>query len=380
MAEETELERTEPASPRRLEQARERGQVPRSPELSTFAVLLAAGGGLLMMGSALVESLMRIMRAGLTVDRVAAFDTSQLAERLYQGASAALMGFLPLFAVVVAVAILAPALVSGWLFTFQAVQPDFSRLNPLWGLKRILSWYGALELAKAVLKTLVIGGVAVWAVWAKRAEMASLVSEPLETGLAHLGELLGFAFLAIAGAFAAIVALDVPFQIWDHRRQLRMTPQEARAELRETEGDPRIKDRIRRLQREVARRRMMAELPRAAVVVSDPGRQAVALKYTQETMRAPRVVAKGAMLVADRIVEMAGASGVPVLRAAPLARALFSRCEVGEEIPGALYDTVAEALAWAYQVRRFEAEGGEPPREPAALAVPPQLDPGAAPS
>jgi flagellar biosynthetic protein FlhB len=378
MAEETDLERTEPASPRRLEQARERGQVPRSPELSTFAVLLAAGGGLLMMGSALVETLKRIVRAGLTLDRAAAFDTSQLVERLYQSALTALSGFSPLFILVVVVAILAPTLVSGWLFTLQAVQPDFSRLNPLRGLRRILSWHGAIELGKAVLKTLVIGGVAVWAIWAERAEMASLAREPLESGLAHLGDLLGFTFLAIAAAFALIVAVDVPFQIWDHHRQLRMTRQEVREELKETEGDPQIKARIRSLQREVARRRMMAEVPKAQVVVTNPDHYAVALKYTEGAMRAPRVVAKGVMLVADRIVELARANRVPILRAPRLARALFFHSEVGEEIPGTLYNAVAEVLAWVYQLRRFEAEGGEPPREPVALPVPPELDPRAA--
>ncbi len=148
MAEESDLERTEPASQRRLEQARERGQVPRSPELATFAVLMAAGGGMIVMGGALVESLERIMRAGLTLDRASAFDTALISARLYEGAAAALVGFAPLFIVVVLAAILAPLLVSGWLFTFQALQPDFSRLNPLNGIKRILSWHGVIELGR----------------------------------------------------------------------------------------------------------------------------------------------------------------------------------------------------------------------------------------
>jgi len=343
-------------------------------------VLLAAGGGMIIMGGALVESLQKIMRAGLTLDRASAFDTARITAHLYEGAAAALLGFAPLFLVVALAAILAPLLVSGWLFTFQALEPDFSRLNPLNGLKRILSWHGAIELGKALLKTVVIGGVAAWVVWAERGEIVSLLAAPVAPGLAHLGGLLGHTFLVIAGAFALIVAVDVPFQIWDHHRQLRMTKEEVRQELKETEGDPQLKARIRGLQREVARRRMMAEVPKADVVVTNPDHYAVALRYTERTMRAPRVVAKGSLLVAERIVEVARENDVPILRAPPLARALFAHAEVGREIPGALYNAVAEVLAWVYQVRRFESGEGERPLEPGALPVPAQLDPGRAPA
>jgi flagellar biosynthesis protein FlhB len=376
MAEESDLERTEPASERRLQQARERGQVPRSPELSTFAVLIAAGGGLMFMGSALLDTLSRVMRAGLTLDRNAAFDTSALGIRLLDGAASALLGFAPWFLLVAIVAILAPMLVSGPLFTFESLQPDFSRLNPARGLGRIFSWHGLIELGKAVLKSLLIGGVAAWAIWSARAEMVALVSEPLGSGLAHLAHLLGMTFLIIAGALALVVLVDVPFQIWDHHRQLRMTREELRQELKETEGDPQVKARIRSLQREAARRRMMAEVPKADVVVTNPDHYAVALRYAEGRMRAPRVVAKGSMLIAERILEIAQSASVPVLRAPPLARALFAHAQVGQEIPGPLYGAVAEVLAWVYQLRRFEAAGGERPREPSGLSVPPELDPG----
>jgi flagellar biosynthetic protein FlhB len=378
MAEESDLERTEPASERRLQQARERGQVPRSPELSTFAVLIAAGGGLMFMGSALLDTLTRVMRAGLTLDRDAAFDTGSLAQRLLDSAANALIGFAPWFLLVAIVAILVPMLISGPLFTLQSMQPDFSRLNPTRGLGRIFSWHGLVELAKAVLKSALIGGVAAWAIWSERAEMAGLVSEPAGLGLAHLAHLLGMTFLIIAGALAVVVVVDVPFQIWDHHRQLRMTREELRQELKETEGDPQVKARIRSLQREAARRRMMAEVPKADVVVTNPDHYAVALRYAEGRMRAPRVVAKGAMLIAERIVEIAQDASVPVLRSPPLARALFAHADVGQEIPGALYNAVAEVLAWVYQLRRFEASGGERPREPSRLRVPPELDPGPA--
>jgi flagellar biosynthetic protein FlhB len=212
-------------------------------------------------------------------------------------------------------------------------------------------------------------------VWAARAEIVALVSEPVRPGLAHLAHLLGASFLIIAGAMALIVVVDVPFQIWDHGRQLRMTRDEVRQELRETEGDPQLKARIRSIQRDVARRRMMGQVPKADVVVTNPEHYAVALKYTEGRMRAPRVVAKGATLIAQRIVELARSHEVPVLRAPPLARALFVHAQVGQDIPAALYNAVAEVLAWVYQLRRFETAGGARPHEPSGLPVPPELDP-----
>jgi flagellar biosynthesis protein FlhB len=377
MAEESDLERTEPASQRRLDEAREQGQVARSPELSTFAVLLAAGGGLMLTGPGLLDGLVRVMRTGLTLDREASFDTGQMTERLYHAAVGALLGLSPVLLVVAVVAIVAPMLLSGWLFTFQPVRPDFGRLNPASGLSRILSWLGLVEFGKAICKTLIIGGVAAWVVWTQRAEMMGLISEPVEPGLRHLAHLLGFGFLAISGALVLVVLVDVPFQIWDHARQLRMTKDEVRQEVRESEGNPEVKARIRSLQREATRSRMMSEVPNADVIVTDTDRYAVALKYREGVTRSPQVSAKGALLVADRIVDLARDTHVPILRAAPLARALFVHVNIGQEIPAALFDAVAEALAWAYQSRRFESAGGERPREPTRPHVPKEFDPGA---
>ena len=379
MAEESDLERTEPASQRRLEQAREGGQVPRSAELSTFAVLMAAGGGFVWMGAALVETLAEVMRAGLTLDHAAAFDVARLGARFYDGAAAALLGFAPWFLLVAAVGILAPTLIGGWLFTFRPLQPDLSRLGPARGVGRMFSRHGLIESGKALLKIAAIGAVAASAVWADRAEIATLLSEPLQPGLAHLGRLLGATFLIVAGALALIAALDVPLRLWAHARQLRMSRDEVRAELRETEGDPLVKVRIRALQREMTRRRMMLEeVPRADAVVTDPGRCAVALRYAEDTMRTPQVVARGALRVAERIVDLARANDVPVLDAPALARALLARAAVGRDVPAPLYDAVADVLAWVYQLRRFRTTGGERPREPGALQVPPELDPGTA--
>jgi flagellar biosynthetic protein FlhB len=372
MAEDSDLDRSEPASQRRLEQARAKGQVPRSPELSTFVVLLAAGAGLIVMGGNLIGHLRVMLQHALTVDRAAAFETPLMAARLYDAAIMAMGGLWPLLLLVLAAALAAPLLVSGWLFSFDAIQPDFGRLNPVRGLARMFSTHGLVELGKASLKTLIIGGVASWVIWSQLGGMLALLGQPLPIGLARIGHMLGTTLLAVVGAMGLIVALDVPFQIWDHGRQLRMTKEEVKQESRDNEGDPQIKGRIRQLQRERARKRMMQEVPKADVVVTNPTRFACALRY-QQGERAPRLVAKGSLFLAERIVELARENNVPVLRAPPLARALFAHAEIGNDIPAPLYAAVAEVLAWVYQLRQPEGN----PQLPAQLPVPPEMDPGA---
>ncbi|MEW6314385.1 MAG: flagellar biosynthesis protein FlhB [Pseudomonadota bacterium] len=375
MAEDSDLERTEPASERRLEQAREKGQVARSPELSTFAILLAAGGVLTLMGPHLMESLATLLRKGLTLDRATAFDPQVMMPRFFEQTGDALMLLLPLLLVVAVVALAAPLLVSGWIFTFQAMAPDFNRLNPAKGISRILSWHSLIELGKAVAKALIIGGVGGWVIWAQKEEILTLGVEPLNSGLAHLWTLLVYTFFATVGAMALIVAIDVPFKIWHFQRQLRMTREEVRQEMRESEGDPQLKARIRSMQREAARKRMMAEVPKATVIITNPTHYAVALRYQEGTMRAPQVVAKGAYLLAERIIELGEENQVPVVRTPPLARALYAHADLGQEIPSTLYTAVAEVLAYVYQLRSYQNSGGEAPVLPQGDTVPPELDP-----
>ncbi len=375
MAEDSDLERTEPASPRRLEKAREEGQVARSLELSTFAVLLAAAGGFWLMGSSLMGQLSGVMKNGMRLERALAFDPERMLLRLHEQAADAALALLPLLLLVMAAALIAPLLLSGWLFAPKSLQPDFKRLNPASGLGRIFSAHGLAELAKAVAKTLVIGGVAVWVMWHHKDAVFSLAAQSVDVGLAHLGKLLGLSFLAIVGSMSLIVAMDVPFRLWDHGRKLRMTREELRREVKETEGDPQIKARIRSLQREAARRRMMAEIPKADVVVTNPAHYAVALRYQGDAMRAPKVVAKGAHLLAARIRELAEQHRVPILEAPPLARALYRHAELGDEIPETLYTAVAEVLAYVFQLRRYREYGGAMPQPPREVPVPEELDP-----
>jgi len=375
MAEDSDLERTEPASSRRIEQAREKGQVARSRELSTFTVLIAAGAGLMMMGPQLMDSLAGVMRGGLTLDRAAAFDPLMMLARIHQLSLSALIAFLPFILLMVVAAIVAPMVLSGWLFSFQALQPDFSRIDPLKGIGRLFSRNSLVELFKALGKSALIGGVAYWVIMHQKEAMFSLAGESVNQSIAHLGSLLGVTFLTIVSSMILIVAIDVPFQLWDHSSKLKMTKEEVRQENKESEGSPEVKAQIRRMQREMARRRMMAEVPKADVIVTNPTHYAVALRYQDKLMGAPVIVAMGSELMAARIRALGEEHHIPILEAPPLARALFRHGELGEEIPAALYTAVAEVLAYVYQLRSYAVNGGVPPQPPRNLPVPPGLDP-----
>jgi flagellar biosynthesis protein FlhB len=378
MAEDSDLERTEPASERRREQAREDGQVARSRELSTLALLLAAGGGLWFAGIGLTERLSTLLRQGMQLDHATAFEPDQMLLRLKDSSVDMLLAFVPVLSFMALAAVASTFLLNGWLFSFKPLMPSWGRLDPWAGLKRILSWHGVIEMVKALAKTVLVGGVAAWVIWTNIGAVLSLAAEPLVAGMSHLVHLLGKSFLIMAGSMALVVAIDVPFQLWEHERKLRMTRQDVRQESRESEGDPHVKAHIRSQQRDMARRRMMADIPKADVVVTNPTHYAVALRYQGDAMRAPQIVAKGAHLLAARIRELAEEHKVPVLEAPPLARALYHHAEIGDEVPAALYTAVAEVLAYVYQLRSRQQDGQSLPPLPDLSSVPSELDPGAA--
>ncbi|MFZ3019211.1 MAG: flagellar biosynthesis protein FlhB [Gallionella sp.] len=378
MAEDSDLEKTEQPSQRRIDQAREQGQVARSRELSTFAVLLAGGGVLWFMGASLTQSMVQMLRDGLVLDREMVFDSALMIPRLYELAMDALIAFLPFLLAVLIAAAFSPLLLNGWLFSVEALQPKFSKLNPIAGLGRMFSRTALVELVKALAKAALVGGVAAWVIWSNRDAVMALGLQSAAAAIPATGHLIGSGFMIIVGAMLLIVLIDVPFQLWDHNKKLMMTKEEVRQEAKETEGDPMVKGRIRQLQREAARRRMMSAIPTADVVVTNPTHYSVALKYSEEGARAPVVVAKGSHLVALRIREIAAEHHVPILEAPPLARALHKHTDLGDTIPEALYSAVAEVLAYVYQLRRYETIGGARPAEPAELPVPLELDPAAA--
>ena len=375
MAEDSDLEKTEQPSQRRLDQAREEGQVARSRELSTFVVLMAGGAGLWLMGATLSQQLIRLIREGLTLNADLIFKPELLMPHLHSLSLEVLMTFLPYLILLLAVATFSPLLLNGWLFTFKPLIPDFSKLSPAAGIGRMFSVHSLIELLKAIAKSLLVGGIGTWAIWHNRENVLLLVNEPVVQAIPHLGSVMWACFATIMGGLLLIVAIDVPYQLWEHNKKLKMTKEEVRREAKESEGDPQVKTKIRSMQREMARRRMMAEIPTADVVVTNPTHFSVALKYSESGMRAPIVVAKGTHLTAAKIKEIAKANNVPILEAPPLARALYKHTELGQSIPEALYTAVAEVLAYVYQLRRYQTVGGQYPHEPSELPVPKELDP-----
>jgi len=372
MAEDSDLERTEPASARKLEQARERGNVPRSRELATLAVLLASAAVIALLGVFMFQGMHRLLRNTLSFDLADVANTSMMGRNLLEAGIDGVVLYLPMAITVVVSAVAANLMLSGWVFSTQALEFDFSKMNPISGVARMFSLNSLAELVKALLKGGLIAGVAGWMIWHQHDGILALASEPLEMAVVHFGQIALFTFLASVAAFTLIVLLDVPFQIWNYHHGLKMTKEEVRQEGKEIEGDPQIKARIRSLQREVARRRMMQAIPQADVVVTNPMHFAVALKYEEKGMSAPVVLAKGSQLVAERIKELAREHRVPIVEAPPLARALHRHVEVGEVIPGTLFTAVAQVLAYVYQLNQ-----SLDPVLPSDWQVPPILDPAA---
>ena len=375
MAEGNDQEKTEAPSQQRLDKAREEGQVPQSRELSTFVGLMTGGAALWWMAGGMGQTLSEILRGSLQFSPGIARDSSQVLAQLSNQFYRAAFALAPFLMLMVLATLASPMMLRGWLFSTKAFFPDFKRLNPLSGIKRMFSTQSLVELAKSLAKVGLLGVVAVWLIGSNLHAIFSLSMEAPSTAVRHMGDLIGKIFLLVSGAMIFIVVLDLPYQLWSYANKLKMTKEELRQEAKESEGDPHIKARIRAQQREMARHRMMAEVPTADVVVTNPSHYAVALKYREGRMGAPRVVAKGADAVAARIRELAAENKVPLLEAPPLARALFRHTELGDEIPATLYAAVAEVLAYVFQLRHFQRVGGAYPTAPTVLPVPSELDP-----
>lgn len=374
MAEESDLEKTEPASGRRLEKARAEGQVPRSRELGAFLVLLSAAAAFWIMGPWMVQRIAAFLRHGLTLDLQLTREPQLMLTRFADISFEAFLGFIPLLAVLIVAAILSPLLLGSIVFAPKSLMPDLSRIDPIAGLGRLVSWSGLAEMVKAIAKAFLLGGVAAWIIWSERGDLLAIYEQPIEVGLATTGHLVNFSFLALVATMLLIVAVDVPFQLWQYHDKLKMSREELKQESKESEGDPQVKGRIRNMQREAARRRMMGAVPTADVIVTNPTHFAVALAY-KSGMGAPKVVAKGRGDVALKIRELGAANGVPMLEAPPLARALYRHTELDQEVPATLYAAVAEVLAYVYQLTNWRQVGGSYPMPPREISVPAELVP-----
>lgn len=374
MSQDSDEEKTESPTAHRLEKAREEGQIPRSRELTSMLMLLTGLGILWAGGEWMGRKLGALVADGLMFNHSVVSDTSQMLHQIANLISQAVVAILPMMIGLVLVAIAAPMLLGGVNISSKAIKFDLGKMNPLKGLKKMVSAQTAAELLKAVLKAVLVGCVAGFFIWRHWSEMLHLISESPVTALAGSLNMIALCCVLVVLGLTPMVGFDVIFQLWTHIKNLRMSRQDIRDEHKQNEGDPHVKGRIRQQMRAAARRRMMADVPKADVIVTNPTHYSVALQYDEKKMSSPKVVAKGAGEVALRIRELGAEHRVPILEAPPLARALFRHSEIGQHIPGTLYAAVAEVLAWVWQLRRWKMEGGLIPKKPENLPVPEGLD------
>jgi flagellar biosynthetic protein FlhB len=357
-------ERTESATPKRIEEARRKGQIPRSRDLSAAAVLMTGGVGLSFMGAQIGGDLHGLMQRSLLLSREEALDTRYMLPALSQAAADGLMACVPVLGLIMLAALLAPLLLGGWSFSTEALVPQFNRLNPLEGLKRMFAVRNVIELGKALGKFGIVAVVAVLVLRNETGALLALGREPTNLAIAHAIQLSGNGLIWISSGLLLIAGIDVPYQLWQYAKQLKMTREEVRQEMKESEGSPEVKGRIRQLQQAAARQRMMQDVKKADVIVTNPTHFAVALRYDDKRMRAPIVVAKGADLIAARIREIAAENQVPIFEAPPLARVLYRNVDIGHEVPASLYVAVAQILSYIFQLRSARRGGAPVPARP----------------
>jgi flagellar biosynthetic protein FlhB len=372
---ETAQNRHLPASARKIQKAREDGQVVRSRDLGHFAAIACGGAMLVALAPTFSGWLAQLIAAGLTFDARSLAGAQPMVERLAEGALRMLALMLPLGGVLLLVALAAGVLAGGWNWTFKPIAPNFGKLDPLSGLGRVFSRHQLTDTLKACLLALVLGGIGALWLRSHATTFAEALALPLPAAISHSAGALQSGLLLLVIALAVFALVDVPLQRKLHLDRLKMSHQELKEEFKQLEGNLEVKSKVRARMREMANRRMLVAVPKADIVVMNPTHYAVALKYDDAAMAAPRVVAKGADLLALKIRDIAQDAKVPVLQAAPLARALYAHTEIDQEVPAALFAAVAQVLAWVYQLRAAMAGRGAMPAELPALAVPDELDP-----
>jgi len=354
MPEGKDQEKTEPATPKRREEARQKGQLAISREIPSVAILLTALGVFSIAGSWMFQRLSGVMRQVFQkAGGLEQMDIPFLSKIMVTMANQVFLILMPLMAAILVTGVAAHVAQIGFLFTGEPLQPKLNKLNPITGMKRFLSLRSLTELLKALVKVVIIGGVAFWVINSEIRDVPILVKLDITQILAFVGRVAFKIIFYACLVLAVMAALDYAFQRWQHEEELKMTKQEVKDEARQREGDPKVKARIRSVQVEMARRRMMEAVPEATVVVTNPTHLAVALKFEAADMVAPQVVAKGAGYVAQRIKAIAKEHNVPVIEQKPLAQALFKAVEIGGFIPSNLYRAVAEILAYVYRLKRL---------------------------
>ncbi|WP_223591222.1 flagellar biosynthesis protein FlhB [Pseudomonas sp. A-R-19] len=367
-------DKTEDPTEKKTKDAREKGEIARSKELNTLAIMLAGAGALLVFGGALAQDMMELMRLNFSLSREVVLDQRAMGTYLLHSGQIALLAIQPVMITLLLAALIGPISLGGWLFAAGSMAPKFSRMNPGAGLKRMFSAKAVAELLKALAKFFIVLFVALLVLSADIDDLLRIAHEPLDRAIIHSLQVVGWSTLWMACGLIIIAAVDVPIQLWESIKKLKMTKQEVRDEHKDQEGRPEVKQRIRQLQREMSQRRMMAAIPDADVVITNPTHYAVALKYDPDKGGAPMLIAKGSDFLALKIREIAAANEILLLESPALARSIYYSTELEQEIPGGLYLAVAQVLAYVYQIRQYRAGKGKRP-DPLKddLPIPPDL-------
>ncbi|CAI3788952.1 Flagellar biosynthetic protein FlhB [Pseudomonas sp. MM227] len=366
-------DKTEDPTDKRKKDSREKGEIARSKELNTLAVMVAGCGALLAFGGHLAQSLLELMRSNFTLSREVLLDERYMGIFLLQSGKVAILATQPILVTLLLAALIGPVALGGWLFAASSMAPKFSRMNPAAGLKRMFSMHALTELLKALAKFAITLIVAMMVLAKDRTDLLAIANEPLEMAIIHSVQLVGWSALWMSCGLALIAAVDVPFQLYSSKQKLMMTKQEVKDEHKDSEGRPEVKGRVRQLQREMSQRRMMTAIPEADVIITNPTHYAVALKYDPEKGNAPVLLAKGSDFIALKIREIGNEHRIQVLESPALARSIFYSTEIEQQIPAGLYLAVAQVLAYVYQIRQYQAGRGKRPDPLQDLPIPPDL-------
>ncbi|KMM92757.1 MULTISPECIES: flagellar biosynthesis protein FlhB [Pseudomonas] len=366
-------DKTEDPTEKRKKDSREKGEIARSKELNTLAIMLAGSIGLIIFGGALAQDMMEIMRYNFSISREALLNPDSMGAFLLHSGKIALIALQPVLITLLIAALIGPIALGGWLFAAGSLAPKFSRMNPAAGLKRMFSAKALVELLKALAKFFIILIVALMVLQADIDDLQRIAHEPLESAVIHSLQVVAWSALWMACGLILIAAVDVPVQLWESHKKLLMTKQEVRDEHKDQEGRPEVKQRIRQTQRDMSQRRMMSAIPDADVIITNPTHFAVALKYDPEKGAAPMLLAKGSDFLALKIREIGAKHDILLLESPALARSIYYSTELDQEIPAGLYLAVAQVLAYVYQIRQHQAGKGKRPDPLSDLPIPPDL-------
>ena len=366
-------DKTEDPTEKRKKDSREKGEIARSKELNTLAIMLAGSIGLIIFGGALAQDMMEIMRYNFSISREVLLNTDSMGAFLLHSGKIALVALQPVLITLLIAALIGPIALGGWLFAAGSLAPKFSRMNPAAGIKRMFSAKALVELLKALAKFFIILIVALLVLKSDIDDLQRISREPLESAVIHSLQVVAWSALWMACGLILIAAVDVPVQLWESHKKLLMTKQEVRDEHKDQEGRPEVKQRIRQTQREMSQRRMMSAIPDADVIITNPTHFAVALKYDPEKGAAPMLLAKGSDFLALKIREIGDKHNILLLESPALARSIYYSTELEQEIPAGLYLAVAQVLAYVYQIRQYQAGKGKRPDPLKDLPIPADL-------